>query len=298
MKARVLLLLAGMVLVAAMVLHAMHLDVLFWQSWKLNRQAMPEQAFNLGRYRADIAGLAVEGIDDDLSALTYNSETGTLFAVLNGRPLLIELSQEGELLRQIQVEGVNDMEGFTHVAGDLYVVAEERTQRLILARLEADQQSLDLSEAPSLTIGLDSGGNKGFEGLSWDDERNRLLVVKERDPLRLIAVEGFVDALAGAPLHIAISETSAADSPALFMNDLSSLTMHSPTGHMLLLSDESHMVVEYDAGGEPVSLLGLWRGMSGLQETVPQAEGLAVDDVGRVYVVSEPNLFYRFVPAE
>lgn len=298
MKTKLLFVCLAALLAGVMTLHALHLDVLFWQNWKLNRQVMPEQAFNLGRYRADIDGLAVAGIDDDLSALTYNPESNTLFAVLNGRPLLIELSLEGELIRQILVEGVSDMEGFTHVAGDLYVIAEERTQRLILTRLADDQATLDLSDAPSLTIGLDSGGNKGFEGLSWDDEGRRLLVVKERDPLRLLTVEGFVDALAGQRMNIAIRETGMADSPALFMNDLSSLTMHSPTGHMLLLSDESHMVVEYDASGEPVSLLGLWRGMSGLKQTVPQAEGLAVDDAARVYVVSEPNLFYRFVPAE
>jgi uncharacterized protein YjiK len=31
-----------------------------------------------------------------------------------------------------------------------------------------------------------------------------------------------------------------------------------------------------------------------LQKTVPQAEGIAMDDDGTMYLVSEPNLFYVF----
>ena len=286
MKFKLVLLVVLPVLAAGVVLHTLHLDVLLWQSWKLNRQQMPEQAFNLGRYRVDIEALEVRGIDDDLSALTFNSDTNSLFGVLNGKPVMVELSLDGELLREISVED------------DLYVIAEERSQRLILARIAADTLSLDLSEAPGLTIGLDQAGNKGFEGLSWDGEEQRLLVVKERDPLRLLAVTGFVDANPGTPLNISITEIKPAASPRLFMNDLSSLTLHDASGHMLLLSDESRMVVEYDAEGAPLSLLGLWRGLAGLQASVPQAEGLAVDDRRRLYIVSEPNLFYRFVPQD
>src|SRR5690606_35178138 len=66
--------------------------------------------------------------------------------------------------------------------------------------------------------------------------------------------------------------------------------------HLLLLSDESRMVVEYDQQGVPVSMLGLRRGSHGLARSIPQAEGLAIDSQRRVYIASEPNLFYRFVP--
>lgn len=274
-----------------------NLDVLWWQSWKLNRQAMPEQALALGRYEVDIEGREVIGVDDDLSALTFNPASRTLFAVLNGAPLLLELSLEGEVLRRIPVQGATDMEGVTHVSDDLYVIAEERAQQLLLVRITDSTQNLDLGPAPSLTIGLDQPGNKGFEGVSWDNENQRLLVVRERDPLRVLAITGFVEAVPGAPFEIQITEIKSDSSPQLFMRDLSSLTKHSASGHLLLLSDESHMVVEYDAAGRPLSLLGLWRGMNGLRETITQAEGLAVDDLGRIYVVSEPNLFYRFVPA-
>ena len=68
----------------------------------------------------------------------------------------------------------------------------------------------------------------------------------------------------------------------------------SSTGHLLLLSDESALVVEYAADGQPISMMPLWRGLHGLRRKVPQPEGLAVGPDGAIYVLSEPNLFYRF----
>ncbi len=285
-----------LLLLTAGVLHFLHLDSLLWHAWRLDAQSPQSNGLQLGSYRVDIEGVQIAGLDDDVSALTYNSESQTLFAVLNGEPLLVELNLAGELLRKVRVTGVQDMEGLTHVAGNRYVIAEERSQRLLVLEVPPDALAIDVTGAPSLTIGLDLNGNKGFEGLSWDDRTQRLLVVKERDPLRVLSVTGFVEARVGEPLAVQIQELKSPGSPRLFMHDLSSLSMHDETGHLLLLSDESHMVVEYDTAGEPLSLLGLWRGMSGLQRTVPQAEGLALDEQRRLYLVSEPNLFYRFVP--
>ncbi|MEO1830194.1 MAG: SdiA-regulated domain-containing protein [Pseudomonas sp.] len=280
------------------VLHYLHLDVLWWHSWRMQQAPAHHDSLALDRYRVDIQAQPIEGLDDDVSALTFNPQTGTLFAVLNGEPLLVELSAEGQLLRKVRINGVQDMEGLTYVVGSRFVIAEERTQRLIEIEIADDATELDVTGAPSLTIGLDLNGNKGFEGLSWDQRQQRLLVVKERDPLRVLAVTGFVSAPPGAPIAIRIEELKSPDSPWLFMRDLSSLSLHDDTGHLLLLSDESNMLVEYDEDSHPRSLLGLWRGMHGLEHTVPQAEGLAMDEQRRLYLVSEPNLFYRFVPGD
>lgn len=276
-------------------LHSNNLDVLLWQSWKLNRQPMPEQAFDLGRYKVDIEALPIPELEDDLSALTYNSDSDTLFGLLNGTPLIVELSLDGKLLRSILIKGVEDMEGLTHVSGDRYVVAEERRRRLLEIEIPDDAVELDVTDAPSLTVALDEEpDNKGLEGLSWDAQRQRLMVVKERDPMRVFVVTGFVGQPEDASISIHLEPSLQPDN--LFMSDLSSLSADSLTGQLLLLSDESHMVVEYSADGQPLSLLGLWRGMSGLSRTVPQAEGLTVDSQRRIYIVSEPNLFYRFAP--
>ena len=278
------------------VLHYLHLDVLWWHSWRMQQAPAHHDSLALDRYRVDIQRQPIEGLDDDVSALTFNPQTGTLFAALNGEPLLVELSVDGQLLRKVRINGVHDMEGLTYVAGNRFVIAEERTQRLIEIEVADDAVELDVAGAPSLTIGLDLNGNKGFEGLSWDQRLQRLLVVKERDPLRVLAVSGFIGAPPGSPIAVRIEELKSPDSPWLFMRDLSSLSLHDETGHLLLLSDESSMLVEYDEDSHPRSLLGLWRGMHGLEHTVPQAEGLAMDEQQRLYQVSEPNLFYRFVP--
>lgn len=80
----------------------------------------------------------------------------------------------------------------------------------------------------------------------------------------------------------------------LFVRDLSSLQYDERSGHLLALSDESFLVLELGIDGRPISSLSLLKGRHGLSKSVPQAEGIAMDDEGTLYLVSEPNLFYVF----
>ena len=132
---RFLLLVAVLLVAGGATLHYQKLDVFLWQHWKLNRQSPPEQAIGLGRYRVDIDALPLSGIDDDLSALTYNHERDSLFGLINGTPLLLEISLDGEVLRTVRIEGAEDMEGLSHIDGNRYVIAEERRQRLLIIEL-------------------------------------------------------------------------------------------------------------------------------------------------------------------
>lgn len=61
-----------------------------------------------------------------------------------------------------------------------------------------------------------------------------------------------------------------------------------------MLSDESKLLIEMTDEGKVVSFRSLARG-AGLLKGIPQAEGVTFDDERYLYVVSEPNLFYRFV---
>jgi uncharacterized protein YjiK len=66
------------------------------------------------------------------------------------------------------------------------------------------------------------------------------------------------------------------------------------SGHTLLLSDESRLLVELDLAGKPRSFISLFGGLNGLVRGIAQAEGVAMDAAGNIYVVGEPNRFYVF----
>jgi len=257
-----------------------------------------EQSIGLDRYRVVVEAQPVEGLDDDISALTYDPDRKTLFTVTNARSELVELSLEGRILRRIPLTGFGDPEAVEYVGPNSYVITDERQQRLIRVRLEDDTMFLDAGDAEQLSLGIGLNGNKGFEGLAYDSAGKRLFVAKERDPMLIYEVHGFPHDNPAKPYAVHVVQDRKRDSR-LFVRDLSSLQFDERSGHLLALSDESRLVLELDVEGRPLSTLSLRKGFHGLQATVPQAEGIAMDEAGTIYLVSEPNLFYVFKqPAE
>ncbi|MFZ5934881.1 SdiA-regulated domain-containing protein [Pseudomonas sp. HS6-2] len=255
-----------------------------------------EQGIGLDRYRVVVEAQPVEGLDDDLSALTYDPDRKTLFSVTNARSELIELSLDGRILRRVPLTGFGDPEAVEYVGPNSYVITDERQQRLIRVRLDDDTLFLDAADAEQLSLGIGLNGNKGFEGLAYDSAGQRLFVAKERDPMLIYEVRGFPNQNPEQPYAVHVVQDRKRDSR-LFVRDLSSLQFDERSGHLLALSDESRLVLELDVEGRPLSTLSLRKGYQGLKATVPQAEGIAMDETGTIYLVSEPNLFYVFEPA-
>ncbi|WP_145191142.1 SdiA-regulated domain-containing protein [Pseudomonas sp. URMO17WK12:I11] len=253
------------------------------------------QGIGLDRYRVVLEAQPVEGLDDDLSALTYDPDRRTLFTVTNARSELIELSLEGRILRRVPLTGFGDPEAVEYVGPNTYVITDERQQRLILVRLEDTTPFLDAADAEQLSLGIGLNGNKGFEGLAYDSAGRRLFVAKERDPMLIYQIHGFPHRDPKQPYAVHVVQDRKRDAR-LFVRDLSSLQFDERSGHLLALSDESRLVLELDVEGKPLSSLSLRKGYQGLQATVPQAEGIAMDEQGTIYMVSEPNLFYVFKP--
>ena len=267
------------------------------QEWR-HAAEWRERSLWLPDYQVVIEAQPIAGLEDDVSALTYDPERRSLFSVTNHKAELIELSLEGKVLRRIPLVGFGDAEAVEYIGPGTYVISDERAQRLFKVHVDERTRWLDAADSEQLSLGLGLNGNKGFEGLAYDSQGRRLFVAKERDPLRIYEIRGFPHVDAGQPLAVQVSDDPQRDAR-LFVRDLSSLQYDPRSGHLLALSDESRLIIELDTAGRPVSSLSLRAGRHGLRQSVPQAEGIALDDAGTLYLVSEPNLFYRFArPAD
>lgn len=269
---------------------------LFERTWfqiSLLWQSTDASAINLGDYRAVIQGKKIDGLEDDVSALTYDPLRKSLFTVTNQKSELVELSLDGRVLRRIGLVGFGDAEAVEFIGPNTYVITDERQQRLIKVTIDDNTHTLDAAQAEQLTLGINPSGNKGFEGLAYDSAGKRLFVAKERDPMLIYEVRGFPHDNPQQPYATHVVSNPRRDAR-LFVRDLSSLQFDERSGHLLALSDESKLLLELNLDGRPVSTLSLKKGRHGLEKSVPQAEGVAMDEEGTVYVVSEPNLFYVF----
>lgn len=256
-------------------------------------QPVSSEAIGLDQYRVTIEARPIEGLDDDVSALTYDPVRKSLFTVTNKNSELIELSLEGKILRRIALVGFGDPEAVEYISADTYVITDERQQRLIKIHLDADTTFLDAEDAEQMTLGVHMSSNKGFEGLAYDSVGKRLFVAKERDPMLIYEVHGFPHFKPDKTYAVHVINNPKRDA-GMFVRDLSSLQYDERSGHLLALSDESRLIIELDVDGRPLSTMSISGGRQGLQKTVPQAEGIAMDDDGTLYLVSEPNLFYVF----
>lgn len=263
-----------------------------WFDWQSHWQVAAPESLGLGDYRVVLEAQPIEGLDE-VSALTYDPLRNSLFTVTNKNAELVELSLDGQVLRRIALVGFGDPEAVEFISANTYVISDERQHRLIKIQLDDETTVVEAAEAEQITLGVHLSGNKGFEGLAYDSKGQRLFVAKERDPMLIYEVQGFPhhDPEKSYGVHVLNNPERDAG---LFVRDLSSLQYDERSGHLLALSDESRLVVELDVDGRPLSTLALGKGRQGLDKSVPQAEGMAMDDAGNLYLVSEPNLFYVF----
>ena len=281
-----LFLVVALALLAGAMLHWDDQLRLYWREQGFNAQQraasiwLPDYELAL---ETTLAGLE----EDETSGLTWSPLSGTLFTVTGQNPQLVEFTPGGVVLRRIRLTGFSDPEAVEAVGDGRLAIVDERRRLVAVFRLEPGVETLDLDDLARYDLGFAEAGNKGFEGLAWNPRTQRLLLAKERDPQGLFELpfpgeDGAVGALEALPRQ------------PLLVRDISSVAIDPRTGHTLMLSDESRLLVELDLQGRPRSFIALFGGLNGLVEGIGQAEGVAMDGQGNIYVVGEPNRFYVF----
>ncbi|WP_085655864.1 SdiA-regulated domain-containing protein [Pseudomonas sp. B11(2017)] len=269
--------------------YAMHWDDrgLLWVQERFESAAEQKESIWLPDYRAVIDAKLLPGMEkDEASDLSYDPQTKTLFSVMGKNPFLVELTLQGDVLRKMPLVGWSNPEGVTVMENGLLAIVDERDHLLSIVKVDAATRELKRDDYPKYDLGPSKDQNKAFEAITWDKRNQRLLLGEERPPALFTWSSDGSQALKGDKQKLPSDE--------LDLRNLSALAVDPRTGHTLVLSADSHLLLELDEKGEQVSFMTLLGGFNGLKKTIPRAEGVTMDEAGTLYIVSEPNLFYRF----
>lgn len=240
-------------------------------------------ALALSSYKAVIQQKTVAGAKSNLSGLTYSAEDRMLFAVINNPPELVWLTTEGQLVGRMPLQGIHDPESIAWSGGNQFQIGSEKDGAVYKTQVDIQRGTMQIISMVKLE-GYDKAKNKGLEGTAWDAKNERLYAAKERKPIMIKEVEMSKNGITRA-LPSAITAS---------VSDVSGLEYHAPTDSLLVLSDESKMILEVSSEWRVRDRLFLTAEWSGLRDDIPQPEGIAMDNENNLYIVSEPNLFYKF----
>ncbi|QCY15277.1 SdiA-regulated domain-containing protein [Pseudomonas sp. MPC6] len=268
---------------------AMHWDDrgVLWVLERFESPAERQESIWLPDYHAVIDAKVLPGMEkDEASDLAYDPQTKTLFSVMGNKPFLVELTLQGDVLRKMPLVGWSNPEGVTAMGNGLLAIVDEREHLLSIVKVDADTRELNIANFPKYDLGPSKNQNKAFEAIAWDPRNRQLLLGEERPPALFSWKSDGSQTLTGDKQKLVSDE--------LDIRNLSALAIDPRTGHTLVLSADSHLLLELDEKGEQVSFMTLLGGFNGLKQTIPRAEGVTMDEAGTLYMVSEPNLFYRF----
>jgi uncharacterized protein YjiK len=267
---------------------AMHWDDrgVLWLQERFESAVERQESVWLPDYQVVIDAKPLVGMEkDEASDLDYDPQSKTLFSVMGKNPFLAELTLQGDVLRKIALVGWSNPEGVTVMGNGHLAIVDERDHVITIVKVDANTRELNIADFPKYDLGPSKDQNKAFEAVTWDSRNQQLLLGEERPPAL------FTWKSDGQKL---IGDKQALASDELDIRNLSALAIDPRTGHTLVLSADSHLLLELDEKGEQVSFMTLLRGFNGLKKTIPRAEGVTMDEAGNLYFVSEPNLFYRF----
>ncbi len=240
----------------------------------------------------------------EVSAVTYNVDTDTLFVVGDGGTSIVQVSKIGELIDSMTLapgsspQGTDfyDPEGLTYVGGGKFVLIEERDRQANLFTY-APGTTLTKSKVQTVKLGT-TVGNIGIEGISYDPQTNGFVAVKEITPEGIFQTN--IDFAAGTASNGSPTTVNSVNlfDPALAgladfadvyaLSNVSALNGKADSSHLLVLSQESGKIVNIDRNGKIFSSLTIASDAENpLSVPDQQHEGLTVDKNGLLYVVSE-----------
>ncbi len=236
--------------------------------------------------------IIISGLEDNASGLTYSPASNSLFMVVNNPEKVIELSLDGNVLRTITLTGFEDTEGIAHVEGDKFIILEERRSAVNFVTINSNTRNINKSETSNFALNIFTNSEKNLrlEGVSIDHATGDIYLVKEKSPRALYKISGLLNNATDVNISIPWDIEAVNSS----ISDLSGVFFEPNSRRLLVLSHESFSLSEFGLAGQHFSRMKLKRSNHALLDSIPQAEGVTLAADGSLYIVSEPNLLYRF----
>lgn len=239
---------------------------------------------NVSGGSCEYSGLAVSPVD-----------SASFITVDNGAATSEILNDSGVDLGGLAFTGLaaSDLEGISHLYNNYYVLVEEDLGSVIYFYYDysSNQQTFTASDVSVEYISSVASNSFGMEGVTYNPLSNKIYAVKEKFPMTILEWDAPVFSTSNTtitglnnPFDLqakAVNEYQITDVSGLFhLNQSSDLSGTETGSHILLLSQESKLVLEIDLQGNEISRLEI--------PQINQAEGIGFKE-GKIYIVSEAN---------
>lgn len=258
----------------------------------------PDESLDLGNYtltaRVTLPVNLASGVNQisaEVSAVTYNPSTDSLFIIGDEGTYITQLSKAGAVIDTMDLPAglFGDPEGLTWAGGSQFVVANERERTANLVTYRAGT-TLAAGTVRSVKLGT-TVGNIGLEGVTADPMTGGYIFVKETEPQGIFQTT--LDFAAGTASNGSATTANPVNlfDPALAkladIADVHALSNSLPStapdySHLVLLSQESGRIVKVDRAGRIFGTLDLPNAPLNLGH-----EGITFDKQLNMYVTNE-----------
>ncbi len=248
----------------------------------------------VGKYKLPV-GTGSNLLASEVSAVTWNKDTDTLFIVGDSGTSVTQVSKTGQLIDSMTLPAdatkpqgtfFYDPEGLAYLGNGEFVLSEERYRQAVRFTYVGNS-TLNAASAKVVKLGT-TIGNIGLEGVSYDPITGGFIFVKEKTPMGIFQTD--IDFTAGTASNgspTTVDSTNLFD-PALAgvadFGDVYALSNVLPASakdrsHLMVLSQESGRILKMDRAGKTLGALDI--------EVAAQHEGITFDDQLNMYITNE-----------
>lgn len=224
-------------------------------------------------------------IKENLSGITYNENTDTLFAITNSPRDIYELTKEGNFLRKIELHGFADTEDIVYIKDNMFAILDEEISAFFIVNIFPDTMFLSLENSiKKFSLDVRNFENFGLEGITYDKLEDKFYVVNERNPKKLFSIKGLLGTNSN---EIKIKDEILENNN--YLSDFSAVHFDKKERKLYILSEESLILGRLNDKNDFDRYFDLKSNK--ISSKMTNSEGITTDTEGNIYIVGEPNHF-------